>query len=196
MSQVVPDRPEAGVDLPVRRRAVQAGWICLGVGIVLMFTSLATFPLYGALFFAAFVLSIVGMAQGRVGGGILLLLTTIALPTTLWLGLFAVRFSDAMKQQEQQKAVTLSRIEFEDVEGYIDGNFMYLKGKVRNNGTAKVDFVKVGIEWLDASEKVLDTDFTYAVSSEGLSPGNAKSFTIMTEADRRMKRFRYFIKTD
>ena len=52
------------------------------------------------------------------------------------------------------------------------------------------------MEWLDANGKVLDTDTTYAVGSDGLRPGGAKSFTIMTSADKRMKRFRYKIVTD
>ena len=74
----------------------------------------------------------------------------------------------------------------------IEGNFMYFKGKIRNNGNATVDFVKVKIEWLDDSNNVLDSDWTYAVSGEGLRSGAAKTFEIMSTADRRMKQYRYW----
>jgi len=73
---------------------------------------------------------------------------------------------------------------------------MYCEGRVRNNGKSTVKFVKVEVEWLDQNEKVLDTDWTYAVSGDGLRPGGAKSFQIMTPADNRMKKYRYFIKKD
>lgn len=50
------------------------GWACIGVGLILMFLSLMTFVLYGPLYLAAFILSIVGIAQGNTSKGIALLL--------------------------------------------------------------------------------------------------------------------------
>lgn len=172
-------------------KAIKAGWICFAIGTAAMFFSLATFFIYGPLFFAAFILSIVGMAQGRVSGGVILLLVTLAIPTISWIGLFAVNVGDAMQEAKVEKRQALENIGFEEIKGYIDGNYMYLEGKVRNNGSKDVEFVKVTVEWLDANEKVLDTDWTYAVSGDGLRPGAAKSFKIMTTVDKSMEKFRY-----
>jgi hypothetical protein len=181
---------------PKKGRAASAGWICFVLGMVLMFVSLGTFFLYGPLFLAAFVLSIVAMTQGRVAGGIVLLLCTAAIPTVTWFGLLAVNVGEAINEADREKKAALATIDFEDVSAHIDGNYMYCEGKVRNNGTTSVDYVKAGVEWLDDDGVVLDTDWTYAVSGASLRPGGAKSFRIMTQVDRRMEKFRYFVMDD
>ena len=177
----------------VKKRTITAGWICFVIGMFLMFASLGTFFLYGPLFLAAFILSIVGMAQGRVAAGIVLLLVSLAIPTISWVGLIGYKVCETLTEQKKLKHEALSKIDFEDVEGYIDGSYMYCKGRIRNNGESTVNF---GVEWLDENGKVLDTDWTYAVSVEELHPGVAKSFKILTPADKRMKMFRYFIMRD
>ncbi|MFO7676052.1 MAG: FxLYD domain-containing protein [bacterium] len=147
------------------------------------------------LYLAGFVLSIIGIVQGRTGRGIVLLLACVLLPL-LTIGYTCAKFGDSVSKVKTDKIERLSRIEFEDVEGYIDGDYMYCKGKVRNMGTDEATFVKVNVEWLDKDGAILDTDYTFAVSSEGLRPGAAKSFSIMTPADRRMRSYRYHIIAD
>jgi len=188
--------PSPAIPTQSKSRAAAAGWICLALGMVLMFVSLALFFIYGPLFFAAFVLSIVAMAQRRIAAGVVLLVVTLSVPTVMWVGLVVFKVGSSVSESRQEKKAALSAIVFEDVEGYVDGDYMYLKGKVRNSGPAEVDFVRVEVEWLDATGTVLDTDSTFAVSGQGLAPGGAKSFQIMTPADHRMKRFRYHVKED
>jgi len=185
-------------------KAASAGWQCFGVGVLVLFLSsgvplafqFGTSIIGGLLFLAAFILSIVAMVQGRTASGIVLLLATIAVPPIIWLGIFVVKVSDTYSAIQKEKQNAISAISFEEVEATSQGNYMYCKGKVRNNGTTPLSYVKVGVEWLDGRDKILDTDFTYAVSSEGLQPGAAKSFSIMSEADGRMKRFRYYVIRD
>jgi hypothetical protein len=52
----------------IKQGAVIGGWVCFGVGAAVMFLSIWAIIFYAPLFFAAFVLSIVAMAQGRVAG--------------------------------------------------------------------------------------------------------------------------------
>ena len=54
-----------------------------------MFLSLWAIIFYAPLFFAAFVLSIIAMAQGRVVGGLTLLLCCVIIPSLTFLGLMA-----------------------------------------------------------------------------------------------------------
>ena len=176
-----------------KKRALLAGWLCLLIGMFLMFVSLGTFFIYGPLFLAAFILSIIAMSQGRVAGGVILLLVTLAVPTVTWLGLVVFKVGSGIAKREEATKAALSAVTFEEVQGYIDGDYMYLKGKVRNAGSSTVDSVKVGVDWLDQAGTVLDTDYTYAVSGQGLEPGGAKSFEIMTRADLRMKKYRYYV---
>lgn len=161
-----------------------------------MFISLGFFLIYGPLFLASFILSIVAMAHRKIAAGVVLLVVTLALPTISWIGLFVMNVNSTMQEIKDEKKSALSAIAFEEVRGYIDGDYMYCKGKVRNNGTEEVDFIKVEVEWLDSAGKVLETDHTYAVAGEGLRPGGAKTFEIMSPADQRMKQYRYYIRED
>lgn len=72
-----------GIRTNVKQGALLGGTICFVSGIFFMFISLWSFIVYAPLFFAAFVLSIVAMAQRRVLGGLLLLLATAIIPPCL-----------------------------------------------------------------------------------------------------------------
>jgi len=148
---------------------------------------------YSPLFLAAFVLSIVGMAQGRIAGGVVLLLTSIVVPLVSVIGVSAHRVGQALYEQNTQKQSALSNLDFEDVKGYSRDEYMHIEGKLRNNGDTPITYVKVGVEYLDKNGTILDTDWTYAVGGEQLVPGAAKSFRVMTKRDGRMTKFRYKI---
>lgn len=80
-----------------RSGAVIGGWVCFGLGVLLMFVSLWSFVLYTPLFIVAFVLAIVAIAKGRVGQGITMLLASIAVPLVLFVGLGATRTTELAK---------------------------------------------------------------------------------------------------
>lgn len=108
-------------------------------------------------------------------------------------GWFVANVGENMAEAERQKQEALSSINFEEVEGKIDGDWVRIEGKIRNNGSGEVSFIKIGVELLDSEGKVLDTDWTYAVSSEGLKPGVAKSFDLTIRKSQAMAQYRYFI---
>ena len=86
----------------VKQGAVIGGWVCFGVGILFMVHSLWAFIFYVPLFLATSVLSIVAMTQGRVRGGLALLLCCVIIPPIAFvycLGLMAQRLqaSDSLK---------------------------------------------------------------------------------------------------
>src|SRR5690242_2997734 len=85
-------------------KAILAGWLCFAIGLVLVFVSpLGMLLVYGPLFLAAFVLSIVGMAQGRIAGGVVLLLTSIVVPLVSVIGVSAHRVGQVLYEQNTQK---------------------------------------------------------------------------------------------
>ena len=57
-----------------------------------------------------------------------------------------------------------------------DSSYMVCTGTITNNGKKNYSFVKVKGAFKNSSGTVLDTDWTYAVDSEGLAPGESKSF--------------------
>ena len=82
----------ASASLPETKSGVLiAAAICLGIGILLMFLSLLTAFIFGPLFFASLVLSIVAIAQKRVLGGVLMLLATLIIPAVIGIPLMAYR---------------------------------------------------------------------------------------------------------
>lgn len=52
------------------------------------------------------------------------------------------------------------------------------KGSVKNNGTRTYKYVEVKGAFKDSNGNVIDTDWTYAVGSEGLAPGESSTFEV------------------
>lgn len=59
------------------------------------------------------------------------------------------------------------------------GNYTYCSGTIKNTGTYSVKYVKVKAALKDASGNTVDTDWTYAVDSTWLDPGESKNFEMM-----------------
>jgi hypothetical protein len=93
------------VNTNVKQGALIGAVTCLTVGIVLMWLTMWSFLLYSPLFFAAFVLSIVAMAQRRVAGGVIMLLLTVAVPPLLFLVLGAIRTADFAEKLPDPKGL-------------------------------------------------------------------------------------------
>jgi|GEM_PF-4254260 len=103
-------KPQKEVQTNVRQGAAVGGGVCFIVGMVLMFVSLMTFFLYVPLFIAAFILSIVAMAQGRVAAGLVLLLLTLIVPTVTGFGLAYTR-GQALLEELEEVNTSSSRFE-------------------------------------------------------------------------------------
>jgi hypothetical protein len=100
--------PGQVVQTNVKQGALIGGFVCFGLALAFMGVSLFTFFVYGPLLLAAFVLSIVAMAQRRTLGGVVLLLLTLIIPPVLGVGLAALRIAqgmaDAPKASDPAKA--------------------------------------------------------------------------------------------
>lgn len=78
--------------------AVIGGWVCFGLGVILMFVTLWSFVIYGPLFLVAFILAIVAIAQKRIGQGVTMLLASLIVPLVLFVGLGATRTANAVAE--------------------------------------------------------------------------------------------------
>lgn len=58
-------------------------------------------------------------------------------------------------------------------------NYTYCTGTVKNTGTYSIRYVKVKASLKDYKGDIIDTDWTYAVDSSWLGPGESKSFEMM-----------------
>lgn len=61
------------------------------------------------------------------------------------------------------------------------GNYAYISGTITNNGAYQIKYVKVKAECKDYRGNVIDTDWTYAVDSTWLDPGESKKFEMMVK---------------
>lgn len=66
-------------------------------------------------------------------------------------------------------------------------SFTVCTAKITNNGRKTYSFVKVKGKFKDSSGNVINTDWTYAVGSEGLAPGETKSFRLSVDKSFSIK---------
>lgn len=92
----ISDRRE--VKTNVKQGALIGAVVCFLVGIILMFVTLWSFIAYVPLFFAAFVLSIVAIAQKRIAGGIIMLLVVVIVPFILFFVLLDKRLDSSLDE--------------------------------------------------------------------------------------------------
>lgn len=71
----------------------------------------------------------------------------------------------------------------------IEHNSLYtvVTGTVTNKGTKSYKFVTVKGAFKNSSGTVIDTDSTYAVGSEGLAPGESKTFRMSVDKNYNIK---------
>ena len=70
---------------------------------------------------------------------------------------------------------------FSDVSISHNSSYTVCTGTLTNNGHRTYTFVEVKGKFIDSSGSVIDTDWTYAVGSEGLAPGESTSFRISVD---------------
>ena len=99
---------QAEVRTNVKQGALIGGSVCFVLGIIVMVMSGWLVIFYGPLFFVAFILSIVAMAQRRVLGGVLLLLLTIIVPPVLLIGGASSLVAEKVDQARAQARLSAS----------------------------------------------------------------------------------------
>lgn len=100
---------------------------------------------------------------------------------------------DNLSEEVSQKASDFvgdiyigNTLKIEDEELIFKGDYMYFSGYVKNTGDKNYSYIKVKATYYDEKNNVIDTDWTYAVSSEGLAPNDRKSFEIITRYNKKI----------
>jgi hypothetical protein len=81
-------------------------------------------------------------------------------------------------------------VTLEGVKNELVGEYWTVKGKVRNNSSRPVSFVKIEVLSFGKAGKVVDTSFTYAVGPDFLEPGAARSWNLMIPYDDAAQTFK------
>lgn len=107
-------RQKPTVETNVKQGALIGGVVCFVLGVIMMCVSLWTVIVYAPLFLAAFVLSIVAMAQKRIAGGVILLVLTVAVPPVLLIAVPSFRAArSAAQEATQARAAVAASVEDE-----------------------------------------------------------------------------------
>lgn len=88
----------------VKQGALIGGYVCFLLGVIFMCLTLWSVIFYAPLFFVAFILSIVAMAQKRIAGGVLLLLATLIIPPLGFVAIPAFKSARAAAAAHAQQA--------------------------------------------------------------------------------------------
>jgi Na+-transporting methylmalonyl-CoA/oxaloacetate decarboxylase gamma subunit len=128
-----------------------------------------------------------------VGCGVVLAVLVMLGMCTMCVGKVALDTTQQIEKQKQEKKQSLASLEIKDAEGEIDGEWFKVRGRVCNGGSVPVNYIKVQADFLDRSGNVVDTDWTYAISSEQLAPGACKSFEIMQRTGRKARKYRVYV---
>lgn len=76
-----------------------------------------------------------------------------------------------------------SQLSISEVTLSSSGSYTVAEGKITNNSDYTVTFVKIKGAFEDSWGDVIDTDWTYAVGSEGLAPGESCKWRMSVEKD-------------
>lgn len=77
-------------------------------------------------------------------------------------------------------------LEISDVKVTSNSSYTICTGTVKNTGKKTYTFVQVKGSFKDSSGTVVDTDWTYAVGSEGLSPGESTTFRMSIDKNYKI----------
>jgi hypothetical protein len=77
-----------------------------------------------------------------------------------------------------------SDLSFTNIQIEHNSSYTVVTGKVTNYGDVTYTFVKIKGTFKTSSGTVVDTDWTYAVGSEGLAPGESTTFRMSIPKDR------------
>ena len=86
-----------------KRGGAILGWVCLGLGLAVMYWSRWTFIAYVPLLLLALIFSLIAMARSGGLGAMLLLLGTLIGPSVMWIALDGMESDPRSKQAEKDK---------------------------------------------------------------------------------------------
>ena len=76
---------------------------------------------------------------------------------------------------------------FSDIQLSHNSSYTVCNGTITNNGERTYTFVEIKGKFKDSSGTTLDTDWTYAVGSEGLAPGESATFRMSVKKNNSIK---------
>lgn len=128
-----------------------------------------------------------------VGCGVMLAVAAMMAACSMLVGKAALDVNQAMEEERTKKASRLAAIRITNVDSETRSGYVTIRGRACNDGTEAAPFVKIGADYFNKEEQVVNSDFTYASSSEGIQPGACKEFTLMERNSDDWERYRTYV---
>lgn len=96
--------------------------------------------------------------------------------------LSAARESISAQMQEAER--TSQALKITGVKLSKKGDYLYVDATLKNPGNMSYSFVKVKATYYDSDGNVITTDWTYAVDSVAIEPGENKQFDVITSSSK------------
>ena len=96
--------------------------------------------------------------------------------------------SDLVRRFESQITESEGNIKILDWTNYLDGNYYYVEGILKNIGKSKVEYLKVKAIAYDKAKKLVTLKESYADPYD-LAPGQEATFKIMIKYNSRIDNF-------
>lgn len=87
-------------------------------------------------------------------------------------------FTSALTNYNYTPEVAEDVLVFSDIDVSKNSSYTVCTATITNNGRKTYTFIEVKGKFKDSSGTILDTDWTYAVGSEGLAPGESATFRL------------------
>ncbi|GKV64090.1 MULTISPECIES: hypothetical protein [unclassified Sporosarcina] len=98
------------------------------------------------------------------------------------------------KDREEMGKEILDNLIIEETSCEAVRNFIQVNGYVKNESIYGLMSIKVRVEYLDSSQNVVDTDYTFAVApGEVLLPNERKSFSLMSPVNDSISNCSYYV---
>lgn len=131
-----------------------------------------------------------------VGCGVVLAVAVMMGACSLFVGKTALDVNKAMEDEKARKSAALAAIKISDLESETSAGFVTIRGRACNEGSQPATFVKIGCDYLNKGGVVVNSDFTYASSSDAIQPGACKEFTLMERNSDKWERYRTYVMAD
>lgn len=90
-------------------------------------------------------------------------------------------------EDAQKSKVSSSQLKISGITITSNSSYTIAQGTIKNNSSSTVKFVTIKGAFKDRSGSTVDTDWTYAVGSEGLAPGESCKWRMSVEKDTSIK---------
>lgn len=87
------------------------------------------------------------------------------------------------KANEITNSILSSDLKISNVRLSSNSSYTIAEGTITNNGSKTVEYVKIKGSFENRTKSVVDTDWTYAVGSEGLKPGESTKWRMSVKKD-------------